>query len=74
MARKKPKDSAFTEINQLIVADVSSEARWYGYQFLASDSPLNAAGYSSRYALARGAGLFDAATGLRLVLTSRQTR
>lgn len=38
MARKKLKASAFTELNQQIVADVPTTARWHGYRVLAADS------------------------------------
>lgn len=38
MARKKLNATAFTELNQLTVADVPTTARWHGYRVLAADS------------------------------------
>jgi len=84
MARKKLNWSAFTELNQAIVADVSTTARWHGYRVVAADSTtlmlpthhpdtisadkgFNCYHHSDGiYALARGGGLCDVATGLML--------
>ncbi|WP_085276323.1 hypothetical protein [Pseudogulbenkiania subflava] len=38
MARKWLNASAFTELNQQIVAEVPTHARWHGDRFLAADS------------------------------------
>jgi len=38
MVRKKLKPSAFTELNQCVVADVPTTARWQGYRVLAAES------------------------------------
>jgi len=79
MARKKLKASAFSELNDHIVADAPTRSRWHGLRVLAADSTtlmLPAThpdtcspdvhrdhGHDS---LARGAGLCDTSTGLML--------